>query len=185
MLDNEINPEDGIPKNEETFSEKINEIKKEKKKFSILQVSTQNVKLDIEGKANQIINNNNNLFTFKSCKNKINLKHVLNDVNNNLESLQNDLRKSLKTLGFQQLEVASNNRFKSSTKKEDTLGKFAMIKSKDSLNSQYLNDNDRKQSCIEMENTRLKQKNQKLEKELLDYKKYLNNMVQEKKYLYF
>jgi len=31
----------------------------------------------------------------------------------------------------------------------------------------------------------LKQKNQKLEKELLDYKKYLNNMVQEKKYLYF
>lgn len=180
----EIDVKSDLTSNEEILN--IKEIKKEKKKFSILAISSNNEeKFNIPGRSNTIMNNNDNLITFNNSKNKMNLTVVLKNVNNDLEALQNDLSKSLKIFKTtKQFEQSTNARYKSSS--DEFNKKYNIIQSKETQNypnfyKEFNNLKKDQQTQLESENRRLKQRNKKLEQELLDYKKYLDNMTKEKK----
>jgi hypothetical protein len=172
------------------------EIKKDKKKFSILIVTANNdAKVDIEGKAN---NNsiNNNLITFsKNGKNKKNLKNVLKDINSDLEGIQNDLRKSLKSFNPKTKDPTSfrgkyhyqpeTQSYRKNNQSNNQL-RAPVQQSYEYANPQKnhftYDDKNEKIYILVKENHKLKKYNQKLENELDDYKKYLDNMLQEKRY---
>lgn len=168
------------------------EVPKPKKKFSILLVSTNNdAKVEIDGKKDSSHQGNTNLITFaKEGKTKKNLRNVLKDVNSNLTGMENDLRRSLKTFNsppqkkqqtfrsqnFQQepTSLRQNDNFRNPTKvNRDSY--------EGSVRGQELAQSNDHIYMILKENTILKQQNKRLENELNDYKKYLENLSYEKK----
>ena len=210
MSDNEIKSE-AVTK-EINVTETVLDTKKGKKKFSILLVSpNDDAKLEIEGKTNTLANNNNNLITFsKNTKRKKDgLKTVLKDVNNDLEVINNDLRKSLKTFSsppnkkvssaarnknqfLEENRQTTSSRTKNQYMEENKYPKPNNNDKRELLryNNEFLQSNkahypfeakNEKLFFLEKENRRLKEHNERLENELEDYKKYLDNMLQEKK----
>jgi hypothetical protein len=201
MSDNEIIPE-AISK-EESENTIIPEAKKEKKKFSILMVSPENdAKLEIEGKVNSSINNPNNLITFsKNVKTKKSLKNVIKeikDINDELDGIENNLTRSIKTFRSKPYAPKTynstiNNSLINNRKLSDypchrpkmSNNNSRVITNTNNLNMANINyDNNiyDRTYLLEKENKRLKEHNQRLESEIEDYKKYLDNMANEKKY---
>jgi len=205
MLDSELKSSDiTLSKDVSDISQPVSEIKKQRKKFSILMVSPNNeAKLEIEGKGNT--GSNNNLITFsRNAKAKKNLKTVLKDVNTDLEGITNDLRKSLSILSSSPAKKTNTFRKQTSNYNENYLKSSAnqtgnynntynnqQQSQRMYKNNQYNDGNSQPYSnngglsneqlyLIAKENIRLKEHNRRLENELEDYKKYLDNMVKEK-----
>lgn len=197
MSENEIIPE-AVSK-EESENTLINETKKDKKKFSILLVSANNdANLEIEGKISPSINNTNNLITFsKNIKKKKSLNNVIKeikDINENLDGLQSNLSKTIKTFRSKPYNPITNssriiNASTNNYMKSDNHWQMPKLSNSSNTkmipvnnNSEFENDRyNNRTYLLERENKRLKEMNRQLENEIEDYKKYLDNMAHEKK----